>query len=101
MPGVPPALAAVVERALAKDPDDRFPSAGDLGRAALAAVGDGPSPPPERVVARGAAAPGGHADDETVVPGAGAASVTATAPTALQPEAATTARPSRGRSWLA
>ncbi|HWI71056.1 MAG TPA: serine/threonine-protein kinase, partial [Baekduia sp.] len=73
MPDVPAALSEVVERALAKDPDDRFPSAGDLGRAALAAVGDGPSPPPERVVARGAAAPGGHADDETVVPGAAAA----------------------------
>ena len=57
-PDVPPALAAVVERALAKDPDDRFPSAGDLGRAALAAVGDGPAPPPERVVARGAAGAG-------------------------------------------
>ena len=101
MPGVPPALSAVVERALAKDSDDRFPSAGDLGRAALAAVGDGPSPPPERVVARGAAAPGGHADDETVVPGAGGGGATATAPTALQPEGTATARPARGRSWLA
>ncbi|MCW3000961.1 MAG: serine/threonine protein kinase, partial [Conexibacter sp.] len=40
--GVPDGLADVVERALAKDPDERFPSAGDLGRAALAAVGDGP-----------------------------------------------------------
>jgi streptogramin lyase/predicted Ser/Thr protein kinase len=66
--GVPDALADVVERALAKDPDERFPSAGDLGRAALAAVGDGPAPPPERLVARGAAAPGGAADDETAVP---------------------------------
>jgi DNA-binding beta-propeller fold protein YncE/predicted Ser/Thr protein kinase len=98
-PGVPPALAEVVERALAKDPDERFPSAGDLGRAALAAVGDGPAPPPERTVARGAAAPGGHADDETVVPGgAGPRSATATAPTAL----ALGAPPRRGaRSWLA
>jgi DNA-binding beta-propeller fold protein YncE/predicted Ser/Thr protein kinase len=97
-PGVPPALAAVVERALAKDPDDRFPSAGDLGRAALAAVGGGPAPPPERTVARGAAAPGGHAGDETVVPGAGdARSATATAPTAMAPGAP----PRRGaRSWV-
>ncbi len=86
VPEVPETLAEVVARALEKDPDDRFPSAGDLGRAALAAVGDGPVPPPERVVARGAAAPGGFADDETAVPGgAGGASVTPTAPTALAP----------------
>jgi streptogramin lyase/predicted Ser/Thr protein kinase len=87
MPDVPPALAEVIERALEKDPDDRFLSAGDLGRAALAAVGDGPAPPPERVVARGAAAPGGHADDETMVPGGGrdAATRTPTALTALAP----------------
>ncbi|MDX6686010.1 MAG: eukaryotic-like serine/threonine-protein kinase, partial [Baekduia sp.] len=73
-PVVPHDLDLVVTRALAKDPDDRFPSAGDLGRAALAAVGDGPAPPPERLVARGAAAPGGALDDETQVP----ASVTPT-----------------------
>jgi streptogramin lyase/predicted Ser/Thr protein kinase len=84
---VPEALAEVVARALEKDPDDRFLSAGDLGRAALAAVGDGPVPPPERVVARGAAAPGGFADDETAVGGAagGGRSATPTAPTALAP----------------
>ena len=35
-PEVPGPLADVVRRALAKDPGDRFPSAGDLGRAALA-----------------------------------------------------------------
>ncbi len=36
---VPPRLAAVVERALAKDPRARYASAGELGSAALAAVG--------------------------------------------------------------
>lgn len=64
-PDVPGPLADVVRRALEKDPADRFPSAGDLGRAALAAVGDAPGPPPERTVARGAAAPGGG--EETAV----------------------------------
>jgi YVTN family beta-propeller protein len=52
-----PALDAVVERAMAKKPTDRYPSAGDFGRAALAASrGDQPTVP-ERSVARGEAAP--------------------------------------------
>jgi DNA-binding beta-propeller fold protein YncE/predicted Ser/Thr protein kinase len=100
VPELPGALAEVVARALEKDPDDRFPSAGDLGRAALAAVGDGPVPPPERVVARGAAAPGGFADDETAAPpGVGGASVTPTAPTALAPSGPGR-RGGGARAWL-
>jgi streptogramin lyase/predicted Ser/Thr protein kinase len=104
-PEVPEALAEVVSRALEKDPDDRYLSAGDLGRAALAAVGDGPAPPPERVVARGAAAPGGFADDETAVPGGGpgARSATPTAPTALAPggrDASASQRDGGARAWI-
>jgi serine/threonine-protein kinase len=41
-PGVPPGLDAVVARALAKRPADRYGSAGELVEAALAAVGSAP-----------------------------------------------------------
>lgn len=41
---VPQALAGVVERAMAKRPADRYASAGEFGRAALAAVGARGSP---------------------------------------------------------
>ena len=44
-PELPPALDRVVARALAKDPADRFRSAGELGRAALRAAR---GPPPAR-----------------------------------------------------
>lgn len=64
-PGVPEHFDAVLSRALAKDPDERYQSAGDLGRAALAAAGQAAPPGPERLVAVGDAAPGG--EDETVV----------------------------------
>ena len=37
-PQLPPGLESVVERAMEKQPDDRFPSAGDLARAAVAAT---------------------------------------------------------------
>jgi hypothetical protein len=90
VPGVPAGLAAVTARALAKDPADRFPSAGDLGRAALAAVGRGPAPGPERIVARGDAAPPAAPGDETAVS-------PATAPTA---HAAPRKPAGRTRPWL-
>jgi hypothetical protein len=49
---------AVVARAMAKDPADRFPSAGDFGRACLAAARGEAVTEPERSVAVGAAADG-------------------------------------------
>jgi serine/threonine-protein kinase len=55
--GAPEGFDRVVARALAKDPADRYPSAGDLGRAAQAAAEGRPVTESERVVARGAAAP--------------------------------------------
>ncbi len=55
--GVLVAFDAVIERALAKDPDERYPSAGDLGRAAVAAAAGRRPAERERLVATGAAAP--------------------------------------------
>lgn len=57
-PGVPAAMDAVVARALAKDPADRYASAGDLARAVHAAIVDAPLPPGRGSVARGEAAEG-------------------------------------------
>ena len=64
-PGVPEGFDQVLSRAMAKDPAERYQSAGDLGRAALAAAGRGAAPGPERRVAVGEAAPGD--EQETVV----------------------------------
>src|SRR4051794_18405845 len=56
-PGLRGEFDVVVARAMAKAPEHRYPSAGDLGRAARAAVLGQLPTEPERVVARGAAAP--------------------------------------------
>ena len=56
--GVPRELDAVISRAMAKRPPDRYPSAGDLGRAALTAATGQRVRGPERAVGVGAAAPG-------------------------------------------
>jgi DNA-binding beta-propeller fold protein YncE len=70
-PGTPADLEAVIGRALAKAPDQRYPSAGDLGRAARAAlVGTAPSQP-ERSLATGLAAPQAPAAAATAPPGVG------------------------------
>jgi serine/threonine-protein kinase len=55
-PSLPRTLDAVVARALAKSPEQRYPSAGDLGRAAAAAVRGETVQRAEASVARGRAA---------------------------------------------
>jgi streptogramin lyase len=56
-PGVPEGFDDVIIRALAKDPAERFQSAGDLGRAAAAAALGARAAERDTVVATGAAAP--------------------------------------------
>ena len=51
------ALDPVIRRAMAKDPARRYPSAGDLGRAAVAATHGEAVTEPERAVGAGEAAP--------------------------------------------
>jgi serine/threonine-protein kinase len=96
--GAPRMFDRVLSRALAKDPDARFPSAGDLGRAAVAAARGEHVTESERSVARGPAAPATVAPtddgDETVALGADGdetVALGATAATRAEPAAAATA----------
>jgi Arc/MetJ-type ribon-helix-helix transcriptional regulator len=59
-PRLPAEFDEVIRRALARRPDERYPSAGDLGRAALAAADGERAKGAERTVARGAAAHAGY-----------------------------------------
>jgi serine/threonine protein kinase/DNA-binding beta-propeller fold protein YncE len=84
---LPDAFDSVIERALAKDPEERYPSAGDLGRAALAAAAGKRPSERERLVAKGSAAP---VEAPTVTAAARPAAQPPKEPdTQLQPEAET------------
>ncbi len=93
--GAPAAFDRVVARALAKAPEDRYPSAGDLGRAALAAARGEAVDEGERTVAVGPAAPPARAARTAV---AATRVGPATAPTAPAPR---TPRSRRRRGALA
>ncbi|HEY1512000.1 MAG TPA: serine/threonine-protein kinase [Solirubrobacteraceae bacterium] len=90
-PDLPAEFETVLNRAMAKDPDDRYASAGDLGRAAVAASSGEQSTTPERTVAIGPAAPGAGAAP-------GAADTQSTAPAA--PVARQRAAPTLRRRWI-
>jgi tRNA A-37 threonylcarbamoyl transferase component Bud32 len=91
-------LDPVVQRAMAKNPEDRFPSAGDLGRAAIAAAAGVPVTEPERHVGAGDAA----ADTTPIAPeGPG---TTRTVPTEVMPPGGRSHRrrpKHRRRPWIA
>jgi serine/threonine-protein kinase len=110
--GAPTGFDRVMARALAKAPEDRYPSGGDLGRAALAAARGEPVTESERSVAVGPAAPdaagaNGHAPPPTAVTAAvpTAATVAAdqarTAVAAPEPEPRTVVAPRRRRRLVA
>src|SRR4051794_38284615 len=88
-PGVPPGFDAVVARALAKDPAARYASAGDLGRAALAAAAGEPAAGTPGSVAPGAPAPAAPPAGPTVSPGGGAVTRGSVARGAAAPAAPT------------
>ena len=68
VPDLPREIDAVIARAMAKNPDERYPSAGDLGRAALAAVAGERATESERSVATGRAAPAAAAPRAPAAP---------------------------------
>lgn len=92
-PDLPGELDSVIQRAMAKKPDERFPSAGDLGRAAVAAV-EGRAAPAERSVAAGAAAPETGATAVAATLGDATAQAQAPQPTALGEPPAPPSQPS-------
>ncbi|HYU60941.1 MAG TPA: serine/threonine-protein kinase [Solirubrobacterales bacterium] len=68
VPSLPTEFDEIVRRAMAKDPDERFLSAGDLGRATLAAASGQHVSRAQRNVARGEAAPKSAAPTPAVPP---------------------------------
>jgi Protein kinase domain len=93
--GVPTAFDPVIARALAKEPADRYPSAGDLGRAALAAAAGESVTVSLGSVARGPAA----SEPETVRLSSERAPAPTMAPTSVLPEPDKTVAVARSRPF--
>jgi Protein kinase domain len=87
------ALDDVAIRAMSKTPEDRYPSAGDLGRAAVAALSGSQPDLPERTVATGAAA---TRTAETIASRVGSPSAQTAATRRLEPDGGGKGR----RVWL-
>jgi hypothetical protein len=86
---VPMALDDVAIRAMSKAPEERYPSAGDLGRAAVAALSGSSPALPERTVATGAAA---TRTGETIAPSRATEPAPRTGPSAASGPTAATRR---------
>jgi DNA-binding beta-propeller fold protein YncE len=101
-PNLPPELDEVVQRAMAKEPDERYLSAGDFGRAAVAASEGQLLSRSERSVATGEAAPAGATAVGTAPPVTAGTTAMSPAPgtapgaTAMSPAAPATAPPGWG-----
>jgi serine/threonine protein kinase len=67
LPGVDPDLAAVVERAMRRDPSERFASAGEMAQALSGEATTAEVEPPVGVTRRAAVAPGADADGTATV----------------------------------
>jgi serine/threonine protein kinase/DNA-binding beta-propeller fold protein YncE len=78
VPSTPSELDDVISRAMAKEPDDRYPSAGDLGHAARAALSGVAPTQPERSLATGQAAP--IPETAAAAPAEGSSGLAPTAP---------------------
>lgn len=104
VPGLPAELDAVIARAMAKNPDDRYASAGDLGRDALAAAEGRRGMLLEQSIATGRAAPqAGSTVAPEATPEVGSTVGPEAAPEAgstVAPEAAPSAGPPRRRTGL-
>jgi eukaryotic-like serine/threonine-protein kinase len=97
-PDVPPALDAVIVRAMARHPDDRFPSAADLRAALLATTRRPPDAPPAG--AHDLTVAGAPPVDLTVAGPAPTATPTAPHPPGAAPPRAAPTRAPRPRRWI-